>query len=97
MIAEDMLKQIIINAKIAVTDEEMQTFQAKINEAIEMVSVISELDLTNVEPMFYPNEQTYTFRNPELELVTDREALLANTEEQEDGFFKVPAVLKEAE
>jgi len=97
MITRDELKQIIINSKIAFSDEEIATFETKINEAIDMVSIISELDLSTVEPMFYPNEQVYTFRNPDMELVTDKTALLQNTQDSDDDYFKVPAVLKEGE
>lgn len=97
MITKDELKQIIINSKIAFSDAEIETFQVKLNEALDMVSIISELDLTDVEPMFYPNEHAYNFRNPQLALVTDKTALLANAPESEDGYLKVPTVLKDGE
>jgi aspartyl/glutamyl-tRNA(Asn/Gln) amidotransferase, C subunit len=97
MITKDELTNIIVNSKIAFSEEEIAGFQEKINAAIEMVSIIGELDLTAVEPMFYPNEQEYNFRDANMELQTNRESLLANTQTATTEYFKFPAVLKEGE
>ncbi|MGL5042785.1 MAG: Asp-tRNA(Asn)/Glu-tRNA(Gln) amidotransferase subunit GatC [Culicoidibacterales bacterium] len=95
MTKEELLT-IANNAKIEILPEQEQYFLDKINESIEMVSIIAEIDLTNVEPMFYPNQQQYNFRDDTLVLKTDKEAMLANTQASEDGQFKFPRVLKGA-
>jgi len=97
MITKKQVKQIGFNSRIALSEEEMEAFTQKLNETIEMVSTINDLDLIEVEPMFYPNERIADFRNPELEMPANRDGLLANTVETEDGYFKLPAVLKDGE
>lgn len=97
MITKDELKQIVLNSRIAFSEAEIVELTQKINETLEMISLINEVDLADVQPMYYPNEHEADFRNPELELVTERTTLLANTMTSEDGYFKVPAVLKDGE
>jgi aspartyl/glutamyl-tRNA(Asn/Gln) amidotransferase C subunit len=97
MITRDDLKQIVFNSRIALSEEEMDEFTQKMNETIDMVSIINEIDLTAIEPMFYPNEHLADFRDPTLEMVTKQSDLLANTATVAGSYFKVPAVLKDGE
>jgi len=97
MITKDELKQIAFDARIACSDDEIEEYIQKLNETIAMVSVIHEIDLTGVEPLFYPNEQQAQFRNPDVAIVTEQSELLANTVTSEAGYFKLPAVLKDGE
>lgn len=94
MISKSELENIIINTKIAFSEAEKIQLQQKINDTIQMVSIIQELDLTTVEPMFYPNEQVAEFRSEDLQLLSDPN-ILTNTKETEGAYFKFPAVLKE--
>ncbi|GBU10637.1 hypothetical protein AwErysi_02530 [Erysipelotrichaceae bacterium] len=93
MINKDILVSIAKNAKIAMTDSETNTVLAELNGAIKMISIIEELDLTEVEPLFYPNEQAYEFRDEQMLFVQDAADLLANTVETLDNQFKVPNIL----
>lgn len=88
---EDILK-IADNAKLIITDEEIEKTTKEINKLVDMMSLIGELDMTDVEPLFYPNEQKYTFRNQDLALQTPRDALLENTKEAAKGMFKFPSL-----
>jgi len=97
MITKDDLKQIVFNSRIALSEEEMDEFTQKINETIDMVSIINEIDLADIEPMFYPNEHLADFRDSTLEMVTNQSDILANTATREGSYFKVPAVLKDGE
>lgn len=97
MLTREEVIQIAESARIEIDEQESVELEAKINAVVEMISVISEIDLSAVEPMFYPNEQIYTFRDQDLELISERSELLNNTVESESGMFKVPSMLKGGE
>ena len=94
MITNEELAGVIENTKIKLTDSERDALHQELNSAMDIFAAIDDSLVDGVEPLFYPNMQLYTFRDPSLNLRTDREELLANTKEAQDGFFKFPAVLK---
>lgn len=97
MITKEDLMVIAESAKLEMKPEDIIEIQDKINSAIDMVTIIGEINLENVEPMFYPNEQIYTFRDDALSLTTDKDALLQNTQDAQDDQFKFPTILKGSE
>lgn len=92
MLSREDILNIADNAKLIITDEEIEKTTTEINRLVDMMSLIGELDMTNIEPLFYPNEQKYAFRQQDLTLQTPREALLANTQEAAKGMFKFPSL-----
>lgn len=92
---KEELMEIIENTQIAFTDEELEVLYSDLSDTMQVFAAFDAAEISDdIEPLFYPNRQQYYFRDPEVELVTDRDELLSNTLESEDGYFKFPSVLK---
>jgi len=88
------VKRVAHLARIAVTDEEAEGFKAELNTILGFVEQLSEVDVSNVEPMTAVVETKMKKRKDE---VTDGfypEKIVANAPASEDGFFLVPKVVE---
>lgn len=94
MIDKEQLYNVIENTMIAFSEEDVQEIKTDLQSALTLFSELKRVEMESVEPLFYPNMHEYTFRPEELVLRTNREELLANTKESENGYFKFAAVLQ---
>ena len=81
-------------ARIAVSEEELPALQGELNAILAFVEQLSELDVSDVEPMTSVVPMTLPLRADE---VTDGhypDKVLANAPEAEGGFFTVPKVVE---
>ena len=81
-------------ARIAVAPTEVEKLGAEFNSMLGFVEQLSELDVTDVEPMTSVRPMTIKMRQ---DLVTDggyADRIVANAPASEDGFFVVPKVVE---
>lgn len=83
-------------AKLKFNDEQLEKFTDQIEDIIDLVDTLNEVDTTNVEPTFNVNDQLNRMREDVAVRSNDKEALLANAPETENGFIRVPAILDES-
>lgn len=83
-------------AKLKFNDEQLEKFTDQIEDIIDLVDTLNEVDTTNVEPTFNVTDQLNRMREDVAVRSNDKEALLANTPETENGFIRVPAILDES-
>ena len=62
-----------------------------------MVNTLNEVDTTDVEPTFNVTDQLNRMREDVAVRSGDKDVLLANAPETENGFIRVPAILDESE
>ena len=84
-------------AKLKFNDEQLEKFTDQIEDIIDLVDTLNEVDTTNVEPTFNVTDQLNRMREDVAVRSNDKEALLANAPETENGFIRVPAILDESE
>ncbi|MEO4707282.1 Asp-tRNA(Asn)/Glu-tRNA(Gln) amidotransferase subunit GatC, partial [Pediococcus pentosaceus] len=77
-------------------DEQLEKFTDQIEDIIDLVDTLNEVDTTNVEPTFNVTDQLNRMREDVAVRSNDKEALLANAPETENGFIRVPAILDES-
>jgi aspartyl-tRNA(Asn)/glutamyl-tRNA(Gln) amidotransferase subunit C len=82
-------------ARLAVTDAELDTFAAQLDVIIGAVARVSELDVTDVEPMSHAVAMTNVFRVDEVRPSLPRADVLAGAPAVEDDKFRVPRILVE--
>ena len=95
-VTKDLVKRTAENARLALTDEELEKFTKEIEEVIvESFSKLDEVDTTDVEPSFQPIKQTNKFRNDTSTDSLSQEEALANVKEdlREKGYIKGPKVI----
>lgn len=83
-------------AKLKFNDEQLEKFTDQIEDIIDLVDTLNEVDTTNVEPTFNVTDQLNRMREDVAARSNDKEALLANAPETENGFIRVPAILDES-
>jgi len=81
-------------ARIAVPEERLEPLAAELNGILAWIEQLSEVDVSDVEPMTTSVEMSLPMRE---DVVTDgniREKVLANAPRAADGFFIVPKVVE---
>jgi len=80
-------------ARLDLTDEEKEQFTEQLNAILKYVSKLNELETTNVEPTSHVLPLANVMREDEIRPSWPLEQVMANAPDEEDGQFKVPAVL----
>jgi aspartyl-tRNA(Asn)/glutamyl-tRNA(Gln) amidotransferase subunit C len=91
-ISEDQVRHVARLSRLALTDEEVERFQAQLSAILEAVGKVGELDLEGVEPTSHPLDVVNVLSENEPLPSLPLEDALRNAPDPEDGFFGVPAV-----
>lgn len=79
-------------ARLELTEEEKETYTKQLGDVLKYVEQMNEVDTSNVEPMAHPIEFVNVMREDKVYYEQTKEALMQNTPEEENGFFKVPKI-----
>jgi aspartyl-tRNA(Asn)/glutamyl-tRNA(Gln) amidotransferase subunit C len=83
-------------ARIALTDEELAGYGEQLEHILEHAARVQALPTDGVEPTSHPLTMVNAFRPDEITDCLDRDEVLAEAPEAEDGYFRVPRILDEA-
>ncbi len=89
------VEQIALLARISLTPEEVELFQAQLSQLLEQFQVLSELDTTDVSPTGHAVDLQAVMRDDDDEDSLDPEDVLRNAPNPEGEYFRVRAVLEE--
>lgn len=95
MITDDTTRKVARLARIAVTDDEVPAYTARLNGVLSWVEQLQAVNTDGVEPLTSVLLEATTPQRPDL--VTDGgqvSAVLANAPETVSGFFVVPKVVE---
>jgi aspartyl-tRNA(Asn)/glutamyl-tRNA(Gln) amidotransferase subunit C len=81
-------------ARLQLSPEEEATFTEQMNASVQYAEKLNELDTENVEPTTHVLQVSNVMRDDVVKESLSQEAALLNAPEDEDGHFKVPAVLE---
>lgn len=90
----DTVRRVAHLARLAVGEEEAERLRADMNAILGFVEQLGEVDVGDVEPMTSVGEFAMRRRDDVVTDGSDRQAILANAPEMEDGFFVVPKVVE---
>jgi aspartyl-tRNA(Asn)/glutamyl-tRNA(Gln) amidotransferase subunit C len=86
-------------ARIEVPRQELASVESDIRKILQFVSVLDQLDLSDVEPFFgtiEPDDESQSLKTLRDDVVaesTSVEKILGNAPDANDGFYQVPKVL----
>ncbi|AJY73838.1 Asp-tRNA(Asn)/Glu-tRNA(Gln) amidotransferase subunit GatC [Paenibacillus beijingensis] len=80
-------------ARLDLSEEEKDIFTGQLNAILKYVEKLSELDTDGIEPTSHVLPIANVMREDEVKPSIDVEKALLNAPDDEDGQFKVPAVL----
>lgn len=81
-------------ARLNLTEEERETFTGQLNAILQYAEKLNELDTDQVEPTTHVLHLSNVMREDEVKESLSQEKVFRNAPDEEDGQFKVPAVLE---
>ncbi|HEY8534567.1 MAG TPA: Asp-tRNA(Asn)/Glu-tRNA(Gln) amidotransferase subunit GatC [Micromonospora sp.] len=82
-------------SRLAVTEEELDTFAGQLDVILQAVARIGEVNTADVPPTSHTVPLTNVFRDDVVRPGLSREEALAGAPDAEDGRFRVPRILDE--
>lgn len=89
-ISEEQVRHVAMLARLGLTDEQVRSLGAELNDILLQVEKISALDLADVEPTAHAVAVTNVARADEVKPCLPRELALLNAPQQQDGAFLIP-------
>lgn len=93
-ISKDVVLRAAENARLHLSDEEVETYENKLQEAFKYIEKLAEVNTDNVKATTHGNDIENVMRKDEPIQWDKREEALNNAPDAEDGQFKVPAILE---
>ena len=81
-------------ARLHLSDEEIRTYQAQLEDIVGYVRQIGELDLEGIEPMSHAHPVLNVFREDEVRPGLPHEGVMANAPAAKSGQFIVPKIVE---
>lgn len=96
-IDQEQVQHVASLAKLDLSSDQLKYFTTQLDEIIGLFETLSEVDTTGVEPTSSVSDQINVMREDVADNWGQRDALLANAPEAENGYIKVPAIIDESE
>ncbi|MFZ0477109.1 MAG: Asp-tRNA(Asn)/Glu-tRNA(Gln) amidotransferase subunit GatC [Halobacillus sp.] len=93
-ISKDEVKHVANLARLAITEDEADTFTKQLDDIITYAEQLNELDTEGVAPTTHVLDLKNVLRKDEPKEWLNKEDVLKNAPEHKDGQFKVPSVLE---
>lgn len=90
VISDETIEYVGILAKLELNDEEKENAKKDMESMLDYIDKLNELDTTGVEPMSHVFPVNNVFREDVVTNGNDRENILKNAPEEQNGMFNVP-------
>ncbi len=94
-ISEEEVAHVAYLARLRLSDEELRRFTSQLSAVLDHAKDVETLDLEGVEPMTHPLPLENVTRKDEIHEMVERDSILGQAPDVEDGRFKVPKILGE--
>ena len=81
-------------AYLDLSESELETYRAQIDEILEYIGKLNELDTTGVEPLVYMNHEENVWREDKVRHEITVEEGLKNAAKHNESFFFVPKIIE---
>jgi aspartyl-tRNA(Asn)/glutamyl-tRNA(Gln) amidotransferase subunit C len=95
-ISRDDVAHVARLARLELTDDELELFTGQLADVLDHANDVAALDTSGVAPTAHPLPLSNVFREDVPGPCLDRDEVLAQAPEAEDGRFRVPRILGEA-
>jgi aspartyl-tRNA(Asn)/glutamyl-tRNA(Gln) amidotransferase subunit C len=96
-ISRDEVAHLARLARLALTDDELDSYAGQLDAILEHVSQIQAVDVTGVNPTGNPLKEVNVFRPDTVEPCLTQDEAVAQAPKSVDGRFAVPRILGEAQ
>ena len=80
-------------ADLKINENEIDEYAKNLEEILDFMKILDSVNTDNVEESIGILNNVNVFRKDEVKDFEDKEALLQNAPEQEDGMFRIPKVI----
>lgn len=96
-ITKDDVRKIASLSKLEFNDQELDKITKQLEDIMNMSYQLSKINTDGVKPTINVTDAVNIMREDIAEKGVDRNELMKNVPEHEDGFIKVPAIIDEGE
>lgn len=93
-LTREEVRHIALLARIGLSEEEIEKLREQLSNILENFEILQEVDTSDVPPTAQVTGLENVMRDDEAAPSFPREEILANAPLQEDGFFRIKAVLE---
>jgi aspartyl-tRNA(Asn)/glutamyl-tRNA(Gln) amidotransferase subunit C len=93
-ITKDDISKVANLARLKISDEEIPRVTDSINEILALVDKMQQQDTADIAPLANPHDAIQTLREDVVTANNERDKLLQNAPESENGLFLVPKVIE---
>lgn len=95
-ISRDDVAHVALLARLALTDDELETFTQQLASVLDHAADVEALDVADVPPTAHPVPLANVLRDDVPGPTLDRDAVLSEAPASDAGQFRVPPILGEA-
>ena len=93
-LSREEVEHIALLARLGLTDAEVEKFQLQLSNILENFELLEQVDVTGVPPTAQSITLQNVLRKDESHASFSPQEILDNAPQQEDGCFRIPAVLE---
>ena len=80
-------------ANLDIKEEELEVYTRNLQDILNFANIVKNAETENVSETIGITNNTNVFREDEIKVFEDNQALLQNAPEQEDNMFRIPKVI----
>ena len=92
-VSKEEILRIAKLADLILNDDEVETYLEHLQDILEFANTVNNAPVDGLDITIGANETKNVFRKDEIKVFEDRDALLQNAPEKEQGMFKIPKVI----
>ena len=93
-LSQEQVEHIATLARIKLTDEELEKFRKQLSNILENFEILQQVDTTDIPPTAQSIDLQNIVREDKAKPSFPQNEILSNAPQQEEGCFKVKAVLE---
>lgn len=93
-ITSELISYLESLGRIRLTEEERKNSEKDLQDILSYIDTLNELDTEGVEPLSHSFPVTNVFSTVEEPFSMDRDLILENAPESENGYFRVPKTVE---
>ena len=93
-LSREEVQHIALLARLGVDEEDLEKFSVQLSNILENFEILQQVDTTDVPPTSHPVPLSNVLREDEAAPSFDPADILANAPQEEEGCFRVRAVLE---
>lgn len=94
MLSREEVEYIARLARVGLSEEEIEKFQVQLSDILKNFDILREVDTTDIPPTAHVIEMENVIRDDKVTPSLPQDEVLANAPRQEDGYFRIKAVLE---